>query len=151
MESYRDRKTWLIDVRNLAGWRMKVYGITFNDQPITEDMVDAAVAYAEQNIAWPENDNLSCGMLTIHAGEHAVWLLVDYWVGEIVRHFLFRAPLENPTKFADGPNDGSCACVWELEVTKHERDAWVRHVLANPRNPDVDGYLNDCLEIIASR
>lgn len=35
------------------------------------------------------------------------------------------------------------ACVWELVVTAHERDAWVRHMLT--ARPDAPTYLADAL------
>jgi hypothetical protein len=35
-------------------------------------------------------------------------------------------------------------CVWELPPILHERDAWVRHMLA-PDRPDLAGYLADSL------
>ncbi len=35
-------------------------------------------------------------------------------------------------------------CVWELPPILHERDAWVRHMLA-PDAPDLDAYLADSL------
>jgi hypothetical protein len=35
-------------------------------------------------------------------------------------------------------------CVWELPPIQHERDAWVRHLLA-PDVADLDGYLTDAM------
>ena len=35
-------------------------------------------------------------------------------------------------------------CVWELPPIPHERDAWVRHLLA-PDVADLDGYLTDAM------
>jgi hypothetical protein len=35
--------------------------------------------------------------------------------------------------------------VWDLSVVAHERDAWIRHVLASPATPNLDAYLADWL------
>lgn len=78
--------------------------------------------------------------MTIHAGEQ-LWLLVDLWVDDILRHFLFRGRGDNPVQFVAGPPDGTSMCVWELEIVKHERDAWVEHVLTKPAKPSFPAYL----------
>ncbi|WUF40610.1 hypothetical protein OHO28_41960 [Streptomyces europaeiscabiei] len=55
----------------------------------------------------------------------------------------FSASLEPaaPPRHSDRPWIG---CVWELQPIQHERDAWVRHVLA-PEVPDLDAYVADSL------
>lgn len=50
--------------------------------------------------------------------------------------------LETPAQFkpVQGP---FIACVWELEVTAHERGAWMRHALRE--DPDTNAYVADVL------
>ena len=38
-------------------------------------------------------------------------------------------------------------CVWELEATMHERDAWVKHVMSSPEDSRFEQYTRDALEI----
>ena len=144
---YRARRTWLLDVCEIAGWQLKVYGITVDGRDIPQNIITAALDTAKEMDLWPDRNGPRFGFLTIHAGEQAIWLLIDLWVDDIMYHFLFNSPVSAPTEFGPGPKDGTTACVWELEVTKHERDAWVRHVLAQPTKPDFEGYLKDCVEI----
>jgi hypothetical protein len=33
------------------------------------------------------------------------------------------------------------ACVWDLRVICHERQAWIDATLTNPAGPDADAYL----------
>ena len=143
---YRNRRTWPIGVRELGGWRLKVYGICADGRELTTPTIDAALAFAENNVPWPEQES-RFGFATLHFGEHAVWLLVDLWVDDILRHFLFRAPLDHPEQFAPGPADGTMACVWELNVLNHERSSWIEHVLSRPEQPDYQVYLQDFIEI----
>ena len=143
---YRDRQTWLIGVRQMCGWQLKVYGICADGRELTPGTIEAGLAYAEQHNHWPDREP-GYGFITFHFGEHAVWLLVDLWVDDIVRHFLYQAPLDRPQQFAAGPTDGTMACVWELAVFANERAAWIEHVLSNPENPDYGQYLNDSIEI----
>ncbi|WTV74380.1 hypothetical protein OG885_08220 [Streptomyces sp. NBC_00028] len=52
-------------------------------------------------------------------------------------------PGHRPTHFIK-PELPWIGCVWELPPILHERDAWVRHLLA-PEVPDLDAYLADSL------
>ena len=72
-----------------------------------------------------------------------MWLLVDWWrAGGIVCQKLLSAPLSSPADFktVQAP---FLACVWELAVIGHERDAWVRNMMRAA--PDAQGYLADRL------
>lgn len=50
----------------------------------------------------------------------------------------------SPRKHSITPNLPWIGCVWELPPILHERDAWVRHILA-PQVPDLTAYLADSL------
>lgn len=144
---YKDRCTVMNSVREIAGWKLKVYTIHETDRKIEPEIVEAAALYAVDHVNWPE-DYKGYGFLTIHMGNEAVWLLVDLWVNDILRHFLFRAPVNAPTQFGEAPKDGTMACVWELTVFVHERDAWIRHAMQQPEEPNYEVYLSDGLEIV---
>lgn len=63
----------------------------------------------------------------------------------MLMHRHCHASLDDPTRFADVASRHVGPCVWELAVQAHEREAWLRHVLANPAGPDLDAYLRDGL------
>ena len=144
---YRDRRTWLIGVRVIRAWKLKIYAIVADGCAVEDDVVEAALAHAKSHVPWPDGLDVNRGFLTIHVGEEAVWLLVDLWVADIMRHFLYHAPLQSVTDFRPGPADGTTACVWELSVIQHERNAWVTHVLSTPESPDLLAWENDCLNL----
>lgn len=85
------------------------------------------------------------GFVTIHHGTEAVWLLVDVWVDDTLHHQLFQAPVSSPTAFV--ANEGTeMACVWELPVIWHEREAWVKHVMQDQK-ADYEAYLTDTITL----
>jgi hypothetical protein len=147
MKMYRNRLTWLIGVREVVGWQLKVYGISASGEWIANNVVEAALSHVADNVPWPDREDVRYGFVTIHAGEDSVWLLVDIWMDEILRHFLYAATDSSQPQFKPGPRDGTTACVWELQVIRHERDAWVEHVLSKPATPDFEGYLLDHVAI----
>ena len=143
LKPYRPRKIESVGVRDIGQWQLKVYTIKAPDQPVIDASVQAAMEFINGAIEWPSDSG--CGFVTVHFGE-SIWLLVDLWADDILCHFLFRTGYENATTFGPPPA-GSMACIWELEVTKHERDAWVRHVMQQPDQPNFDAYLGDTLEV----
>lgn len=144
---YRERLTRMLEVRTVSGWTLKTYSICGAGSVVDPRTVDAAVEFAARHVDWPRDAEAKFGFLTVHAGEEAVWLLVDLWVEDILRHFVFRAPCNSPEDFGPGPCDGTMACVWELAVVMFERASWIKHVLASCGQPNYSAYLRDGLEI----
>lgn len=146
---FRERRTAMCGRTEIRGWKVKVYGMVGDVAELDENTVKAGIGFAESEVPWPDDVADKYGFLTLHVGEEAVWLLVDIWASDILRHFLFSAPIDAPTEFSAAPTDGTMACVWEMQVLWHERQAWVKHVMAKPEAPDFDGYMNDSLDISA--
>lgn len=81
--------------------------------------------------------------MVVHDARPACFVLVNWWVrGYDLYQRYFRAPLDRPEQLA-AITTPAVGCVWELAVTGHERNAWVRHVLAHPADADVEAYLAD--------
>ena len=57
----------------------------------------------------------------------------QYWVDDLMTQADIIASVTAP----------ALACVWELAVTGHERNAWIRHMLT--ARPDAAAYLDDVL------
>jgi GNAT superfamily N-acetyltransferase len=145
--SYRPRHTRLSEVRSVNDWQLKIYQITLDGEPISGEIVEAAMECVAMRSIWPTDLTHQYGFVILHQGKEAVWTLNKIWVNDILRQFFFFAALDDPTAFDYSLMPGFNACVWDLEVTKHERDAWVRHVMTNPAEMQFDEYLNDSLEI----
>lgn len=145
--AYRPRRTWPLGNRDLAGWTVKLYAMTASGAALAEATLEAAWSHALEAVQPPESAATPYGFLLVHEGNAGVWLLVDLWAADILEHHLFRAPLDDPTHFGPAPFQASAACVWELEVVLHERDAWVRHVLSRPEQPEFERYLKDVREV----
>jgi len=145
VEPYEPRRTKMLDVHQVNGWWLKLYTISLSNHSADPDVVESAIDHIQKNVKWPDRTE-GYGFVTLHFGQY-IWLLVDLWVDDILRHFIFRSTYENPNDFSDGPDDGTTVCVWELEITKHERDAWVKNVLSTPAQPNFKNYLNESLEI----
>jgi len=139
--------------RTQAGWRIKQYAVTLagKEGTIPDAAVRAAEQASEMALPLPLGADASHGIavLTMHMGLQGFWVLVDWWAhGDVLMHRHLRAPVGRPEALRDAAPEGFGPCVWELAVQAHERQAWLRHVLANPRGPDVDAYLADGLTVV---
>jgi hypothetical protein len=133
------------------GRRFKRYYVTTESARITAEVERAAFRVLPTLL--PEPDGTPpAGFIILHRGEDGAAYLIAYtWVWDNVLHVRSAAaaqpelscPDDDPTHFMvlDRPWVG---CVYELMPLGHERDAWIRHMLA-PSVPDLDGYLADSM------
>lgn len=86
------------------------------------------------------------GFLILHYGVDGSYLLVSQWYdANMLKHWVrgSAAGTGGDTSFTPLAQRDLIACVWELEVIKFERDAWVNTVLARGRldQASLDAYL----------
>lgn len=149
-EPYRPRETSSLGIVELEEWRFKLYGIHAPDRPAPDfgwapAVRELARARLEEPGGHPERYGV--GFAIIHHGREANFVLIDWWVGEnMLENHVHVSSLDDPRAFAHVTATGLAACVWELRVMAHEREAWIETVLANPRGPDLDAYLERSLE-----
>ncbi len=73
------------------------------------------------------------------------FVFLDWWEHENeLHHHVFFSPGDRPKELRPATSDDPIACVWDLRVIAHERQVWIRHVLA-PETLDFDAYLADTL------
>ncbi|MGP9016808.1 hypothetical protein ACT1U9_00165 [Streptomyces sp. BR1] len=135
----------------VGGRHFKRYHVTADPAGISPEVEKAACAVLPQLL--PEADGTpAAGFLVLHkGGDTGAYLNVYSWVWDNVLHFRGAAagqpaldcPDLDPTHFAVQSRPW-IGCVWELPPVAHERDAWVRHMLA-PEEPDLAAYLTDSL------
>jgi hypothetical protein len=81
----------------------------------------------------PQPGDHGLGFLILHYGMDGDYLLVSDWYdANMLKHRVRGAETgaDGSVTFMPLAQRDLIACVWELEVIKFERDAWVRTVLA---------------------
>jgi hypothetical protein len=94
----------------------------------------------------PQPEDHGVGFLILHYGMDGDYLLVSQWYdANMLKHWVRGAETGagGSVTFAPLVQRDLIACVWELEVIKFERDAWVRTVLARGRldQAGLDAYV----------
>lgn len=144
IESYKLRSIRYIDLFDENGWRMKVYGISYEEEFPKPHAIEIGKKIARELLpqAAVSETHYGVGFIVIHEARDANFFLIDWWSHEnAINHHIFTSPFEFPEKvekITEGPN----ICVWELRVIGYERQAWLDNVLANPMGPDVERYLS---------
>jgi hypothetical protein len=149
MSTYSPRLVQAFPAVSASGRTFKVYGI-FADP-------DAQPAFPQpgwlrQHVASLrqepiEQDDHAVGFLMLHFAKDGDYLLMSQWYGvNMLKHWVYRAQDDangGPAFVALTQRD-VIACVWELEVMKFERDAWVRTVMHRGALDEVstDAYLS---------
>ncbi|MER6370492.1 hypothetical protein [Streptomyces mirabilis] len=135
----------------VAGRRIKRYHVTADPAGIAPDVEAAAYAMLPKLLPEPDGTPPATFVVLHRGGDDGAYLNAYSWVWDNVLHFrgasagqpVLGCPDRDPTHFIT-PDLPWIGCVWELPPILHERDAWVRHMLA-PDAPDLDAYLADSL------
>ncbi|MFI9587596.1 hypothetical protein ACIHCQ_38630 [Streptomyces sp. NPDC052236] len=150
--TFTEKLLWSLPPIEVGGRSVKRYHVTADPAGIDPAIEKAAYAILPELLP-PEPDSTPAATFVVlhRGGDDGAYLNAYSWVWDNVLHFgcavagqpVLDCPDNDPTHFIrlDRPWIG---CVWELPPIQHERDAWVRHILA-PDQPDLDGYLADSL------
>jgi len=94
----------------------------------------------------PEPADHGLGFLMLHFGADGHYLALSEWFGgNMLRHRVYRSDdaIHGSNGFVPMVPRDVMTCVWELEVMKFERDAWVRTVMTRDAVDEdaVEAYL----------
>ncbi|KQW17100.1 hypothetical protein [Streptomyces sp. Root369] len=135
----------------VAGRHIKRYHVTADPAGIAPDVEKAAYEILPELLPEPDGTPPAAFAVLHRGADTGAYLNVYSWVWDNVLRFrgaaagqpALRCPDADPTHFVT-PDLPWIGCVFELPPILHERDAWVRHLLA-PEVPDLAAYLADSL------
>lgn len=150
MTAYHPREVRPLALAERDGWRIKRYAIFSEGASIDASSVDAALDASALVLPAPDTEtdgisNQGLGFQLIHFGEHAVWAPTFWWVlGDNLASVMLRAPLDQPSDFANLGSSGIIGCVWEMGVVEFERRAWIGTMLTEGGDDEAarDAYLS---------
>jgi hypothetical protein len=142
-EPYRKRPIRFLELCAAGDWRLKVYGIIYQGAEFPRPaLVEQAKTLLLPHLPPVDDRCYGVGFIGAHQGRGADFVFLGWWAdeNELFLH-VYAANYSAPEEWLYLNTSGPLACVWDLAVVAHERDAWVRHVLMNPGGPDLDAYL----------
>jgi hypothetical protein len=142
-EPYEARPIRFLEEWRHAGWRLKVYGLSYRRERPRAALVETAKRLARECL--PEagaGGNYAVGYVGAHDGRAANFIFVDWWADENeLHHRVFAAPSNELKDLPEITATGLSVCVWDLRVQSFEREAWLDAVLRNPNESSLDDYL----------
>ncbi|NOT36248.1 MAG: hypothetical protein HOP11_02595 [Saprospiraceae bacterium] len=148
LKPYISRPIRFIELFQWNEWKIKIYSISIHNEIVSTENIQQAKLNVEK---WLQTSNIynlqtySIATLIIHEGKEGCFAIINWWIDEnMLQNFVYLKK-SSEKEFALFSDNGIVTCVWELAIWWHERNAWVKHVLMNNKNPDVKAYLNDSL------
>jgi hypothetical protein len=141
---YAARSIRFLELWEEAGWRMKIYGISYRPGGPSARLVATARELARRTLPQPavRDGRYGVGFIGVHAGRSANLVFVDWWADENeLHHHVFTAPGHEPLAFDDVTGSGLAACVWDLAVLGFERQCWIGSMLLEPAAHGLESYL----------
>lgn len=149
--SYRPRLVRPFPAFAAAGRTMKLYGL-FKEAARLQEFPSGSwiTARVPPLLGEPHPADEGVGFVMLHYGADGLYLLVSEWHGgDMLRHNVFGVEPDGHgrARFVGLDPGDLTICVWELEIMRFERDAWVRTVMASdaPRADAVAAYLAEGL------
>lgn len=146
--TYSPRLVKALPPVDVSGRALKVYGMFAEPEraavlPAPEWLRQQAASVLRGS---PQPGDHPVGFLIMHYGTDGDYLLVSQWYdANMLKHWVRGSAVDagGSTTFAPLAQRDLVACVWELEVIKFERDAWINTVLARGRldRASLDAYL----------
>lgn len=135
----------------VSGYHVKRYHVTADPAGIDPEIEKAAYAVLPELLPEPDGTPPAAFVVLHRGGDDGAYVNAYTWAWDNALHYgnavagqpALGCPDRDPTHFVR-PERPLIGCVWELPPILHERDAWVRHMLA-PDQPDLDAYLADTL------
>lgn len=151
LNRYEPRPVRFLELWTIHGWRLKLYGISHNRPSPRSELIETAKAITTMRLRERPTGHAhySVGFLGIHDGRGENQIFLDFWVNENeLIHWYWISTPENPADLYVPSEDHNSVCVWDLMVQCFERQAWLDCVLANPKGPDFEAYLQRRLDAV---
>lgn len=146
---FEPRPVCSLGVWDLAGWRLKAYGIAFGRPRPREELVEAAREVVADHLERTptRHQHYGVGFVGIHDGRGENQVFIDRWINSNeLLHEYYVSPSDDPTNLMVADADHNSVCVWDMALQWREREAWIRHVIGPEKEPDLEAYLRDAWE-----
>jgi len=140
---FESRPTRRCGVREMAGWRMRLHAITLPGEDFDWHAFGGGLDMAAAALPPPAvaAGRPGVGFIIALQGRRVDYLVVCWWARENelpLRVFVRDRAPASAWRAAEGEES---ICVWDLEVIRRERDAYVATVLSKSGPADAEAYL----------
>ncbi|HKB02768.1 MAG TPA: hypothetical protein VKD90_11145 [Gemmataceae bacterium] len=137
---YAPRPVRFLGLAEPRGYRIKQYAITYGSAPFRDMDFAAGLRLAFEALPHPAVTAArpGVGFAVAHQGNGADYAVLGWWDNENELPLRVVVRPQTPGGAWRPARDGESVCVWDLEVIRFERQAYVETVLSGGM---VEGYL----------
>jgi hypothetical protein len=151
MQRYEPRPIRFDRVREVDGWRLKVYTVTYGTTSVDSSAFGPAMAMVDAALPRPPitPSRHGVGFVILHQGRTALYCVLGWWDNENELSLrVFVRGLESSAEWRPARGAES-VCVWDLQIIGFERDAYVATLLTG--DADVDEAAGAYVSAVMSR
>lgn len=142
METYKAREIQFKGIQNIKEWKMKRYSISYNSESFSGELENESLMLLQNVLPKIDNTNYGVGFMIVHHGKGANFVLIDWWCNENeLQQRVYYSSKNSPEKLILQDGNSPIACVWDLTVINHERNAWMEHMMTE--KPKLSNYLKN--------
>ncbi|KXK63807.1 hypothetical protein AWW66_01095 [Micromonospora rosaria] len=140
---YAPRRLVSLPADDVRGWTVKRYGISADRPRPPVRVIEAARVAVEASLPEAYDGAAPWAFSVVHEDADGCYLVVGWWSpNRVILHTrTWLSGWADPAAWTPA-GAAATACVWEMVAIAHERDAWVRHVVASAE-PDFAAYRAD--------
>jgi hypothetical protein len=144
-QRYAPRPVRCLKIAEPRGYRVKQYSITYGREPFRESDFAPGLRLAFAALPHPPVTDArpGVGFAIAHQGNGADYAVLGWWDNENELPLRVVVRPQTPDGVWRPARDGESVCVWDLEVIRFERQAYVETVLSGGT---VEDYLHRRLE-----
>ncbi|WP_426125331.1 hypothetical protein [Pararhizobium sp. PWRC1-1] len=140
IEIYHPRGVSNLGIWDMAGLKLKIYGLVADNRTIDQAMLILAQSFVRRDVlprVADEGDDNGMGFVIIHPGELGVSISAHWWIqGSVLCQHIYRK-LYSATEPMDTVKRPVIACIWELALINAEQEAWRKTMMKSEPNPSV--------------
>lgn len=145
---YQPRHVRRLMVHKYFDWQIKIYTILMENDEIETKVLDVILANVPQLLAKHNKhkvNHYNLATMIVHKGIDACFVIINWWVNDnMLQHHVYA--IDENDQITEFANNEIITCIWEMAVLWHERNAWIKYILTNPTQADMDAYVNDFIE-----
>jgi len=142
MEIYKKRRIQFNGIHTANGWHIKSYSIVYDTKSFSIELENESFKLLKTDLPKITESVYGLGFMITHHGKDSNFVLLDWWCNENeLQHQVYYSTKKSPEKLKKQDRSFPIACVWDLIIINHERNAWVKDIMT--KQSDKSNYLKN--------
>lgn len=135
METYNPRNIEFKGVHSVKNWEIKTYSIVYEKKSFAMELEKESLKLLQSDLPEIDDNTHGLGFMIMHHGKGSNFVLLDWWCNKNeLKQQVYYSSKGAPGILRKQNGVASIACVWDLIIINHERNAWVLNMMSEQPN-----------------